>query len=272
MNQGHVPENRFSGFKLLGLNGKRIIVVGGGGLLGACICEGLVAAGAQIFIADLDAKRAAAVASKLSTGLDKPIPVQQVSIVDTASVLEMISSAAASLGGIDCLVNTAYPRNEHYGRKFENVDFPDFCENVNLHLGGYFLVSQKILEYFRRSGGGTLLNMSSIYGVVAPRFSIYENTQMTMPVEYAAIKAALIHLTKYMAKYYSGNNIRVNSISLGGLFDHQPESFLQAYKSYCLDKGMLDPNDVVGTVLFALSDVSHYMNGQNICVDDGFTL
>jgi len=99
-----------------------------------------------------------------------------------------------------------------------------------------------------------------------------KNTPMTMPVEYAAIKAALIHLTKYMATYYAGNNIRVNCISLGGLWDHQPESFLNAYKSFCLDKGMLNPEDVVGTVLFVLSDVSRFLNGQNICVDDGFTL
>ena len=93
-----------------------------------------------------------------------------------------------------------------------------------------------------------------------------------MPVEYAAIKSGLIHLTKYMAKYFKGKNIRVNTISLGGIEDKQPESFLRAYKEFCLNKGMLNAKDISGTVLFLLSDLSEYVNGQNIVVDDGFTL
>ena len=93
-----------------------------------------------------------------------------------------------------------------------------------------------------------------------------------MPVEYAAIKSGLIHLTKYMAKYFKGQNIRVNTISLGGIEDKQPKSFLTAYKDFCLNKGMLNAKDVSGTVLYLLSDLSEFVNGQNIVVDDGFTL
>jgi len=95
---------------------------------------------------------------------------------------------------------------------------------------------------------------------------------MTMPVEYAAIKSALIHLTKYMAKYYAGNNIRVNCVSLGGLWDNQPDSFRNGYRKHCLNKGMLEPTDIVGTIIFLLSDQARYINGQNIIVDDGFVL
>jgi NAD(P)-dependent dehydrogenase (short-subunit alcohol dehydrogenase family) len=95
---------------------------------------------------------------------------------------------------------------------------------------------------------------------------------MTMPVEYAAIKSALIHLTKYMAKYYKGKKIRINSISLGGLLDKQPPAFLESYKAFCLNKGMLDKSDINGTLVYLLSDLSVYVNGQNIVVDDGFTL
>ena len=254
------------------LEGKRVVVVGGGGLLGSHICEALVSVGALVAIADVDETKAMSVAETIRERFKIDIPVLSVSIVDIASVKAMIDKSVEKLGRIDCLVNTAYPRNSRYGRKFEDVEFSDFCENVNLHLGGYFLVSQKILEYFRQNGGGSLLNISSVYGVIAPRFSLYDSTNMTMPVEYAAIKSALIHLTKYMAKYYAGNNIRVNCISLGGLWDHQPDSFLEAYKSFCLDKGMLDPEDIVGTVVFLLSDAARFINGQNICVDDGFTL
>ena len=93
-----------------------------------------------------------------------------------------------------------------------------------------------------------------------------------MPVEYAAIKSGLIHLTKYMANYFKGLNIKVNALSPGGVIDKQPDSFLQAYKGECLNKGMLEKNDLKGTLVFLLSDMSQYVNGQNIVVDDGFSL
>lgn len=254
------------------LQGKRIIVVGGAGLLGARICEAIAGAGANCVIADLSRQSAEAVAWRIGElGLPRPAVVE-VSIAEEGSVEAMIEASTKALGGIDSVVNTAYPRNKNYGRKFEEVRYADFCENVNLHLGGYFLVSQRILEFYKRSGGGSLLNMSSIYGVIAPRFEAYNGTQMTMPVEYAAIKSGIIHLTKYMAKYYAGNNIRVNCLSIGGLYDRQPVAFLEKYREYCLDKGMLGPEDIVGTVVFSLSDSARYLNGQNLVVDDGFTL
>jgi len=95
---------------------------------------------------------------------------------------------------------------------------------------------------------------------------------MTMAVEYAVIKSALIHLTKYMAKYFKGYNIRVNSISPGGILNNQSEKFLKKYNSLCLSKGILGTQDLKGTLLYLLSDISKYVNGQNIIVDDGFSL
>jgi NAD(P)-dependent dehydrogenase (short-subunit alcohol dehydrogenase family) len=95
---------------------------------------------------------------------------------------------------------------------------------------------------------------------------------MTMPIEYAAIKSAVIHLTKYMAKYLKGSHIRVNSLSPGGILDQQPEAFLTAYKKLCSDKGMLDPADVTSALLFLTSDMSLYVNGRNLIIDDGFSI
>lgn len=258
--------------KSLPLSGKRVIVVGGAGLLGSKICDELVKSGATCVIADASEERAVYTASEIKKKYNVKPLTKVVSIVDILSIDKMIKECSDEFGGIDSLVNSAYPRNKQYGRKFEDVTFNDFCENTNMHLGGYFLVSQRILEYFKLNEGGNLLNMSSIYGVVPPKFNVYNNTPMTMPVEYAAIKSAIIHLTKYMARYYAGNNIRVNTLSLGGLLDAQPESFLNAYRDYCLDKGMLNTDDIVGTVAFLLSDAARYINGQNIVVDDGFTL
>jgi NAD(P)-dependent dehydrogenase (short-subunit alcohol dehydrogenase family) len=126
--------------------------------------------------------------------------------------------------------------------------------------------------YFQKQGYGNIINISSIYGAMAPKFEIYDNTEMTMPVEYAAIKSGMLHLTKYMAKYFKGKNIRVNAISPGGILNNQPSEFLSKYNQNCSTKGMLDAKDLNGTLIFLLSDMSNYINGQNIVVDDGFTL
>lgn len=95
---------------------------------------------------------------------------------------------------------------------------------------------------------------------------------MTMPVEYAAIKSALQHLSTYFMRYYKGTALRFNCISPGGIFDHQPESFLLRYKQYAQYKGMLDPSDVVGALVFLLSDLSLFVNGQNLVIDDGWSV
>jgi NAD(P)-dependent dehydrogenase (short-subunit alcohol dehydrogenase family) len=175
-------------------------------------------------------------------------------------------------GRIDALVNNAYPRNKNYGKHFFDVEYIDFVENLGLNLGGYFMASQQFAKYFKKQTYGNIINVASIYGVVAPKFEVYTNTSMTTPVEYAAIKSGLIHLTKYMAKYFKGMNIKVNTLSPGGILDSQPEEFLSQYKNECLNKGMLDKSDLKGTLVYLLSDMSKYVNGQNIIVDDGFVL
>ena len=127
-------------------------------------------------------------------------------------------------------------------------------------------------KYFKKQGHGNIINFASIYGVIAPKFEIYDNTAMTIPVEYAAIKSGMLHLTKYMAKYFKGMNVRVNAISPGGILDGQPDEFIRKYNQECSTKGMLDGKDLNGTLIFLLSDMSSYVNGQNLVVDDGFIL
>lgn len=248
---------------------KVVIVTGGAGLLGKTFCQAIADNGGIAVVAEYDI----AIAEKLCTSLgNASIVPAQVDITDKASVETLITTISKKYGKIDALVNSAYPHNKNYGKHFFEVTYDDFCENLGMNLGGYFLSSQLFAKYFYEQGYGNIINLASIYGVIAPRFEIYDNTPMTMPVEYAAIKSGLIHLSKYMAKYFKGKNIRVNTISLGGIEDKQPEPFLKAYKEFCLNKGMLNAKDISGTVLYLLSDLSEFVNGQNIVVDDGFTL
>ena len=255
------------------LKDKIVIVTGGAGLIGRALITGIVEQGGTGIIADIDRTRAEAVANELRIELGKQtVWAVDVDITSRDSLTAMFAAVSSRYKRIHAVVNNAYPRNKNYGRKFFDVEYADFCENVSLHLGGYFLVAQQAALFFSRQGHGNIVNMSSIYGVIAPRFEVYEGTAMTMPVEYAAIKSSIIHLTRYMAKYLQGKNIRVNAISPGGILDRQPSEFLQRYNALCSTKGMLAPGDIIGTAVYLLSDLSSPVNGQNIVVDDGFSL
>ena len=255
------------------LNKKVIVITGGAGLLGKEFAKAILNAKGTPIIADIDKHKGLSTKKELNKLFPgRPVHYQFLDINDKNSINKLIKILKDKYGNIDALVNNAYPRNKNYGKKFEKVLYADFCENLNLNLGGYFLTSQQFLLHFKNQGYGNIVNISSIYGVIPPRFDIYKETTMTTPIEYVAIKSALINMTKYMAKYFKGKKIRVNSLSLGGIYDNQPKSFLKSYKDYTLNKGMLDATDITGTLLYLLSDFSEFVNGQNIVVDDGFTL
>ena len=116
------------------------------------------------------------------------------------------------------------------------------------------------------------MHISSIQGIAAPKFEHYQGTEMHSPIEYSAIKAGVISITQWLAKYFANQNIRVNCISPGGILGGQPELFLDAYRASCTNIGMLEAGQVSGLAAFLLSDASEAVNGQNFVVDDGRSL
>ena len=256
----------------LRLQGKVIVVTGGAGVIGRKICEGIAEQGGIAILADLNFQSAVDVSDVLRQKCGGQIHAARLDITSKESIVGLIADLKQRYGRVDAVVNNAYPRNANYGRKLEDVTYADFCENVDMHLGGYFLVAQQFCQIFKEQGVGNIVNMSSIYGVMSPRFEVYNGTAMTMPVEYAAIKSAVIQLTRYFAQYYKGSGIRVNCLSPGGILDDQPAGFVSSYNRLCASKGMLAPEDVLGAMLFLLSDESNFMTGQNLIVDDGYSL
>jgi len=255
------------------LDNKVVVITGGAGLIGKEFVKAVAENNGIAIIGDINEDMGLKVKKDLSKELNTTsIDFVKLDITSKDSLNNCIDFLNEKYQRIDSLVNNAYPRNKNFGRDVFDIEYDDFCENLNLNLGGYFLATQKFSEYFIKQGHGNVINMSSIYGVVAPRFEIYKNTKMTNAIEYAAIKGGLLHLTKYFAKYFKGKQIRVNAISPGGIFDNQPKPFLSAYMGQCLNKGMLDKSDLKGTLIYLLSDMSKYVNGQNIVVDDGFSL
>lgn len=253
------------------LKGKTILIAGAGGLLGSQIVPAALEQGATVIAADLNLEgmqqRLESVGVDLNSGT---LSLVELDITSEESVTVLFENSNKAIDGA---VNATYPRNKTYGKHFFDVTAASFNENMSLHLGSAFLFMQQAAAYFKRTEQPlSLVNISSIYGVVAPKFDIYDNTPMTMPVEYAAIKSAIQHLSKYAATYINDSRFRINCVSPGGIFDHQPEQFLDAYKLNTHGAGMLDVKEVIGSVLFLLSEQSRYVTGQNIIVDDGFSL
>lgn len=250
---------------LFSCSNKVAIVAGGCGLLGREIVKGLTDFGATVYIADTEKEKAEKVIK------NNNIRYIYLDITSENSIEESTSNIVKEHGKIDILVNSAYPQTNDWGLKFEQVQFESLKKNLDDHLGGYFMCCQMVAEKMKLQGGGSIINLASIYGVVGPDFSIYDGTEMTMPAAYAAIKGGIITLTKYIATYYGKYNIRANAISPGGIFDNQHPSFVENYSKKTPLGRMGLPNEIVGAVVFLASDASSYVTGHNIIVDGGWT-
>ncbi|HOS45033.1 MAG TPA: oxidoreductase [Paludibacter sp.] len=249
---------------LFSCENRTAIVTGGSGLIGREIVKGLAQYGAQVYIADQNEDAARALFSD-------NIKFIYLDITDEQSVCGALQQIAMENDKIDILVNCAYPRTKDWGAKFENVKFESWKQNVDDHLGGYFLMCKEAARNMKEHGGGSIINLSSTYGVVAPDFSIYEGTEMTMPAAYSPIKAGIIAMTKYIATYFASDGVRANTISPGGIFDNQAPSFVEKYSQKTPMGRMGKPHEIVGAVIFLASDASTFVTGQNILVDGGWT-
>ena len=259
---------------MFSLKEKTVIITGGAGLIGSAFTRECVKYCANVVVVDVDEERGFTLVEKVNKETkNSNVIFQRCDIANLEDIQNLINTTLKKFKGIDALVNNAYPRNENYGRKFEDVSFDDFCDNVNMHLGGYFLITKEVVKVMMKQTYGNIINITSMYGFVAPRFDIYEGTDMTTPVEYAAIKGGLINITRYLASYLGKYNIRVNAISPGGILNNQPESFVKKYsEKVVLEKRMTNTDDLTGVLIFLLSDASKYITGQNIVVDGGWSL
>lgn len=175
-------------------------------------------------------------------------------------------------GNIDIVVNCSYPKSKQFGKNFEDLDEKYLKQDLYNQIGISILISQISIKFFLKQKYGNLILLSSIQGISAPKFEHYKNTNMVSPIEYSASKAGIISITKYLAKKYMNKNIRVNCLSPGGIDDNQPKIFKKKYRKDCNTVGLLKPDDLIGAFNFLISDHSKYVTGQNIIVDDGWSL
>ena len=251
------------------LNGDIVVVTGGLGLIGKAFCKEIIKNRGKVIIGDLYAKQGISFQNEL--GKENALFLE-LNSSEPDSIDSFLEAGKNHFGKIDSAIHCAYPCSKQWGTKFEDLKAEGLKDDLFDQLGGAILFSQRLILFYREQGYGNLVHVSSIQGVATPKFEHYEGTKMVSPIEYSAIKSGIISITKYLAKYCKSQNIRVNCISPGGILDNQPEVFLEKYNSSCISKGMMDAQDLNGALIYLLSSMSKYVNGQNIIVDDGWTL
>jgi NAD(P)-dependent dehydrogenase (short-subunit alcohol dehydrogenase family) len=241
------------------LKDKIILVTGGSGLLGTAIVQQLKGECATVVNVDIN------------TTTSADLSLIRADITDEKSINELVADVKQHFGRIDGLVNNAYPRTKDWGAKFEDIPYESWKKNVDVQMNSLFYLCQQVTAVMKEQGSGSIVNMTSIYGVVGPDFTVYGDTGMTMPAAYSAIKGGVINFTRYLAAYLGPYNIRINCVSPGGIFDNQNPIFVDNYNKKVPMRRMGLPADIAPSVAFLLSEESKYITGQNLIVDGGWT-
>lgn len=241
------------------LRDKIIIVTGGSGLIGKAI------------VADIRKKGGFAINMDLAEESDLQNGTLKADITNDEEINEAVNNIISEFGRIDGLVNNAYPRTEDWGNKFEDIVPESWRKNVDNQLNSCFTISQAVLKHMKSQQYGSIVNIASIYGVVGNDFTVYEGTELTSPAAYSAIKGGIINFSRYLASYFGKDNIRVNCVSPGGIFDNQHPVFVKNYEHKVPMKRMGKSEDIAPAVSFLLSDESVYITGQNLIIDGGWT-
>ncbi len=261
--------------KLFNLSGKVAIVTGAAGQLGGEYVRALLGAGASVAAFDLHPGNPK---GRLSEIVSDRLLLVQVNIIDRESIGKGLEKVIYTFGDPGILINNAAidappDADEQETGPFESYPEASWSIMMDVNLKGTFLCCQVIGGHMAKSGGGSVINISSIYGILSPDQRIYEYREKLFfkPVTYAVSKGGVINLTRYLATYWAKSGVRVNTLTLGGVFNNQDETFLKNYNSKVPLGRMARQDEYNGAILFLASDASSYMTGSNLIIDGGFS-
>ena len=248
---------------LFSLEGRVAVVTGGAGQIGSEIVRGLEERGARVAVFDLAAEQF------------------RVDVTDRAALEAAMQELVRESGVPHALVNAAALDSppeapaEEVGA-FESYPEHSFDEVMAVNVKGTFLPCQVVGGAMAAAGRGSIINISSIYGMLSPVQDLYEfrrrgGEEFFKPFAYSVSKSALYNLTRYLATYWAKSGVRVNTLTLAGVADEQPQEFVDAYTARMPLGRMADVSEVVGPVVFLASDASSYVTGANVVVDGGWS-
>lgn len=252
--------------EMFDLTGRVAVITGGAGLFGRQIAEALAEAGARTFMASRNVEKLEAQAEAFrQAGLD--VTALQLDQSSEESVRALLKQVIDIAGGVDILVNNSVLR------PMSDWSSPaaDFAKSMEVNATGIFMMTRDFGDYMAERGHGSIINVSSIQGVVGPDFTLYEGLGWGTPPDYFFHKGGMMQLTKFAASKLGPRGVRVNSITPGGFFSNQDTRFVERYNARTFLGRMADDSDLKGVIVFLASDASAYITGANIAVDGGYT-
>jgi NAD(P)-dependent dehydrogenase (short-subunit alcohol dehydrogenase family) len=251
------------------LEGKVVLQFGGSGLLGRALVRALAGAGATLVVASRQPEAIAADA-KTAAAAGRRIHLETVDLLDESSILALLERVTRSHGLLHGMVYNAV------SRPMTGMDAPlaAWEESMRLNATGFFAAVRACGDAMAREKRGSIVNISSQMGVIGPNYFLYEGTSATVSPDYFFHKGGMNNLTRYLAAHYGRDNVRVNVVSAGGIYNParpQAADFLQRYGKMTMLGRMADAPEIAGAVIFLLSDASTYITGANLAVDGGYT-
>ncbi len=272
---------------MFNLSGKTALVVGGRGFLGQRFCNVLAEAGAQVFAADLPNMSLAASKDKEAQEAHDSVINKDVDVTDSDSVTSLVQDVSAETGSIDVLIYAVTAKPKDFCLPYTECSLEGWRKVLTAELDGAFLVTQQVGKVMEKQKSGSIILLSSIYGIVGNDQRIYEGSNLAdlwvgdsehkgkifSHASYNAAKGGIISLVRYLAAYWGHMGIRVNCISPGGV-EHSAENeeFVKKYSARTPMQRKARPEEMDGAVLFLASDASSYATGTNVVVDGGWTV
>ena len=267
--------------KLFDLEGRNIVITGASGLLGSQYANILSSAGANIILLDIDTTKNEKLKSALVKKYKNKISAYTLDISNQIEVNKTSKKIIKDFKKIDGLINNAAyttkgakEKSDNAFGTFENFPIDIWQKSLDINLSGVFFCSQAFGKIMAKQGKGVIVNIASTYGLVGADQRIYGKSGLNLPISYAATKGAIVNFTRYLAAYWHGKNIRVNTLSPGGVMDktYQEKTFIKKYSEKTILGRMANKDEYNGAMLFLISDASSYMTGGNLLVDGGRTI
>ena len=274
------------------IEGKVAIITGGFGYLSYNFSRTLAENNVNLIVTDIDTKEQKERIKELKKLNDNDVLVYDLDITQKDDIEEIKDKVVSRYGRIDVLINAAQKKTENVYMPFEEFPLKDWEDIMKVDITGVFLCCQSIGKQMLEQKGGSIINIASIYGVVAPNPEIYvgsnldevyiggklkdknnKNYRINSPGVYSVSKAGVIMLTKYLAAYWGYRNVRVNCITPGGVYhEKENKTFLEKYSKKTPLRRKAHPDEINGAIVFLASNASSYMTGHNLIVDGGWTI
>jgi NAD(P)-dependent dehydrogenase (short-subunit alcohol dehydrogenase family) len=257
---------------LFNLKGYEVYIVGGSGLIGSQIVKALEEFGASITVFDLDVKDKS---NSLTTKYVK------FNCGNEKNIKNFFINYIKKNKCPNSFINASYPVSKDWKKNtFKEINFNSYKKNIEIHLNSYVWIAKSIADQMvKNSIHGSIIQLSSMYGLVAQDDHLYKDTNISENMTYGIIKSSTIHFTKQLASYYGKYNIRVNNLVIGGIKGHikgskkkQDKTFLKKFNLKVPLKRMGTPQEIPSSVIFLASPASSYITGSNIVIDGGYSI